>query len=204
LSDSPPTPPSGACRFRDFGLRDELLRALDEAGYDKPTPIQEKSIPDLLEGHDLIGIAETGTGKTLAYLLPLFQRLRTGESTPQGLVVCPTRELAIQVAKEAEHFGRYLNVRTVLAYGGTSSGGQKRALAEGADLLVGTPGRLLDFVTSAWLSLRRLHTLVLDEADRMLDMGFINDVDAILRHAPMSRQSMLFSATIPGSRCWPG
>jgi superfamily II DNA/RNA helicase len=183
--------------FRKFGLRAESLRALDEAGYETPTPIQEKAIPPLLEGHDLIGIAETGTGKTLAYLLPIFQTHRDGQADPQALVVCPTRELAIQVAREAERFGSHLGIRTVLAYGGTSSGDQKRLLQEGADLVVGTPGRLLDFVTSAWLSLRRLRALVLDEADRMLDMGFINDVDAILRHSPMSRQTMLFSATIP-------
>jgi superfamily II DNA/RNA helicase len=186
-----------SARFHDFGLRPELLRALEEAGYTTPTPIQESALPILLEGHDLIGVAETGTGKTLAFLLPMFNALRIGESDPQGLVVCPTRELAIQVAGEAERFGAHLGVRTVLAYGGTSSGDQKRALMAGADLVVGTPGRLLDFVNSAWLSLRRVRALVLDEADRMLDMGFINDVDAILRRSPMSRQTMLFSATIP-------
>jgi superfamily II DNA/RNA helicase len=184
-------------RFQEFGLRDELLRALDEAGYDTPTPIQEKAIPILLEGHDLIGVAETGTGKTLAFLLPIFQAHRGAGAHVQALVVCPTRELAIQVASEAERFGRHLGVRTVLAYGGTSSGDQKRALAAGVDLVVGTPGRLLDFVSSAWLSLRGVRSVVLDEADRMLDMGFINDVDAILRRSPMSRQTMLFSATIP-------
>ena len=123
--------------------------------------------------------------------------MKLGGDGPQALVICPTRELAMQVAGEAERFGEDLGVRTVLAYGGTSSGEQKRLLAEGCDLVVGTPGRLLDFVNSAWLSLRKLRFLVLDEADRMLDMGFINDVDAILRRTPMSRQTMLFSATIP-------
>jgi len=184
-------------RFHDFGLRPELLQALEEAGYDTPTPVQEQSIPILLEGHDLIGVAQTGTGKTLAFLLPIFQTQRAGGTDPQALVVCPTRELAIQVAGEAERFGKHLGVRTVLAYGGTSSGDQKRSLVSGADLLVGTPGRLLDFVNSAWLSLRSVRAVVLDEADRMLDMGFINDVDAILKRSPMSRQTMLFSATIP-------
>ena len=184
-------------RFHDFGLCHELLRALDDAGYAEPTPIQRDAIPILLDGHDLIGVAATGTGKTLAFLLPIFQSHRAGQPDPQALVVCPTRELAIQVAGEAERFGKYLGVRTVLAYGGTSSGDQKRALRAGADLVVGTPGRLLDFLNSAWLSLRRVRAVVLDEADRMLDMGFINDVDAILRRAPMSRQTMLFSATIP-------
>jgi ATP-dependent RNA helicase RhlE len=181
--------------FKAFGFRAEVQRPLDEAGYETPTPIQALSIPILLEGRDLIGVAQTGTGKTLAYLLPIFQRLRTGGDDPQAVVICPTRELALQVAGEAERFGRDLGVRTVTAYGGTSSGDQKQGLVRGCDLLVATPGRLLDFVTSAWLSLRKIRFLVLDEADRMLDMGFINDVDAILRKTPMSRQTMLFSAT---------
>ncbi len=183
--------------FKSFGLRAEVQRSLDEAGYDLPTPIQALAIPILLSGRDLIGVAQTGTGKTLAFLLPMFEGLRPGGDDPQGVVICPTRELALQVAGEAERFGRHLGVRTVTAYGGTSSGDQKQALARGCDLLVATPGRLLDFVTSAWLTLRRVRFLVLDEADRMLDMGFINDVDAILRKSPMSRQTMLFSATFP-------
>ncbi len=184
-------------QFKDFGFRSEIQRALDDAGYDTPTPIQQKAIPILLTGQDLLGVAETGTGKTLAFLLPIFQALKQGDNDAQGIVICPTRELAIQVAAEAKKFGEHLGVRTVLAYGGTSSGDQKRQLMEGVDLVVGTPGRLLDFVNSAWLSLRKVRFVVLDEADRMLDMGFINDVDAILRRAPMSRQTMLFSATIP-------
>jgi len=183
--------------FKDFGFRPEIMRALDDAGFDTPTPIQEKAIPILRDGGDLIGVAETGTGKTLAFMLPILERLETGRSDPQAVVICPTRELAIQVGKESERFGTHVGARIVLAYGGTSSGEQKRALAEGCDIVVGTPGRLLDFVTSAWMSLRRIRTLVLDEADRMLDMGFINDVDAILRKTPMSRQTALFSATFP-------
>jgi ATP-dependent RNA helicase RhlE len=181
--------------FKDFQFRPEIARALEEADYETPTPIQTAAIPILLQGQDLIGVAETGTGKTLAFLLPFYQQIEPDPIGPRALVVCPTRELAIQVAREAERFGRYLGIRTVLAYGGTSSGDQKRQLAEGCDLVVGTPGRLLDFVTSAWLTLRKLRYLVLDEADRMLDMGFINDVDAILRKSPMSRQTALFSAT---------
>ncbi len=184
-------------QFKDFGFRPEIQLALDDAGYDTPTPIQQKAIPILLTGQDLLGVAETGTGKTLAFLLPIFEALKQGDNDAQAVVICPTRELAIQVAAEAKKFGDHLGVRTVLAYGGTSSGDQKRQLMEGVDLVVGTPGRLLDFVNSAWLSLRRVRFVVLDEADRMLDMGFINDVDAILRRAPMSRQTMLFSATIP-------
>ena len=183
--------------FSDLPLRPEIARALDEAGYTTPTPIQERALPLLLAGHDLIGIAQTGTGKTLAYLIPMLQAFVPGAEGPQGVVVCPTRELAIQVAGEAERFGKHLGFRTVLAYGGTSSGHQKQELQQGCDLLVATPGRLLDFLTGAWISLRRTRFLVLDEADRMLDMGVINDIDAIVRRAPMSRQTMLFSATFP-------
>jgi ATP-dependent RNA helicase RhlE len=183
--------------FRQFGLREELQRALDEAGYTAPTPIQVKAIPLVLAGHDLVGVAQTGTGKTLAYLLPILQAFKSGGDGPHAVVVCPTRELAIQVAGEAERFGKYLGLRTVLAYGGTSSGQQKSELTQGCDLLVATPGRLLDFLGQGWVSMRRARFLVLDEADRMLDMGFINDVDSIVRRIPMSRQTLLFSATFP-------
>jgi ATP-dependent RNA helicase RhlE len=183
--------------FEDFHLREPIARALVEAGYEHPTPIQIRAIPPLLAGSDLIGISQTGTGKTLAFLLPIFQRIAPGGTDPQAAVICPTRELAIQVAGEAARFGEHLGSRTVLAYGGTSSGEQKRLLGEGCDILVATPGRMLDFLNSAWLSLRSLRFMVLDEADRMLDMGFIDDIDAILRKAPMSRQTLLFSATFP-------
>jgi ATP-dependent RNA helicase RhlE len=183
--------------FRQFGLREELQRALDEAGYTTPTPIQTKAIPLVMAGHDLVGVAQTGTGKTLAYLLPILHAFKSGGDGPHAVVVCPTRELAIQVAGEAERFGKHLQLRTVLAYGGTSSGGQKSELTQGCDLLVATPGRLLDFLGQGWVSMRRARFLVLDEADRMLDMGFINDVDAIVRRIPMSRQTLLFSATFP-------
>jgi len=186
-----------ASSFDEFSLRRELLDGLRSAGYTEPTPIQRDALPPLLAGSDLIGVAETGTGKTLAFLLPIFQRIEPGGADPQALVVCPTRELALQVAAEAERFGAPLGVRTVVTYGGTSSGEQKSRLKGGCDLVVGTPGRLLDFLTSAWLSVRRIRFVVLDEADRMLDMGFIGDVDAILRRTPMSRQTMLFSATFP-------
>ncbi len=181
--------------FKSFGFRADIELALDDVGYDTPTPIQAQAIPILLSGRDLIGVAQTGTGKTLAYLLPIFENLRPVGDDPQAVVICPTRELALQVGGEAERFGRHLGVRTVIAYGGTSSGDQKQGFVRGCDLVVATPGRLLDFVSSAWLSFRKVRFLVLDEADRMLDMGFINDVDAILRKAPLSRQTMLFSAT---------
>ncbi len=183
--------------FADFGLRAELMAVLEETGFTEPTPIQAQAIPMLLRGCDLVGVAETGTGKTAAFLLPILNGMKPGGVDPQALVICPTRELAIQVAGECRRFGASIGARTVLTYGGTSSGQQKADLKEGCDIVVGTPGRLLDFVQSAWLSLRKLKYLVLDEADRMLDMGFIKDVDAILRKTPMSRQTMLFSATIP-------
>jgi len=184
-------------RFADFGLRPELMAALEQVGFEEPTPIQSQAVPILLRGGDLVGVAETGTGKTAAFLLPILNGMEPGGSDPQALVICPTRELAMQVAGEAKRFGAAIGARTVLAYGGTSSGHQKADLREGCEIVVGTPGRLLDFVQSTCLSLRKLKHLVLDEADRMLDMGFINDVDAILRKTPMSRQTMLFSATFP-------
>jgi ATP-dependent RNA helicase RhlE len=184
-------------RFEDFGLRSELMEMLESIGFEEPTPIQAQAIPILMKGGDLIGVAETGTGKTAAFLLPALHAMEPGGHDPQALVICPTRELAMQVAGEARRFGDAMGYRTVLTYGGTSSGHQKTELKEGCDIIVGTPGRLLDFVQSAWLSLRKLRFLVLDEADRMLDMGFIKDVDAILRKTPMSRQTMLFSATFP-------
>ena len=183
--------------FGTFRFRDEIQKALDEVGYTTPTPIQAQALPLILAGHDLVGVAQTGTGKTLAYLLPILQAYRPSKDGAQAVVICPTRELAIQVAGEAERFGKHVGLRTVLAYGGTSSGHQKQEIHQGCDLLVATPGRLLDFLNQAWLSLRRVRFLVLDEADRMLDMGFINDVDAIVRKAPMSRQTLLFSATFP-------
>jgi ATP-dependent RNA helicase RhlE len=186
-----------AASFSDFPLREEIAKALSEAGYTLPTPIQSQAIPLVLAGHDLVGIAQTGTGKTLAFLIPILQAFRPSPEGPFAVVVCPTRELAIQVAGEAERFGKHVGLRTVLAYGGTSSGHQKQELTQGCDLLVATPGRLLDFLNQTWVSLRRVRFLVLDEADRMLDMGFINDVDAIVRRAPMSRQTLLFSATFP-------
>lgn len=141
--------------FRAFHFREEVQRALDEAGYEAPTPIQAQALPLILAGHDLVGIAQTGTGKTLAYLLPILQANRPSADGPQAVVVCPTRELAIQVAGEAERFGKHVGFRTVLAYGGTSSGHQKQEINQGCDLLVATPGRLLDFLNQAWLSLRR-------------------------------------------------
>ena len=172
------------------------MAALAEGGFVEPTPIQQKCLPPLLEGHDLIGVAQTGTGKTLAFLVPIFQNLKpTGN--PQALVVCPTRELAQQVGGVASTLGASLGVHSVTLYGGTGLGPQRQALEKAPDVIVGTPGRLLDFLSSAWLRPRFLKWLVLDEADRMLDMGFIDDVTKICSRVPASRQTMLFSATMP-------
>jgi superfamily II DNA/RNA helicase len=184
-------------RFDELPLREDLLRGLESAGFVECTPIQEQSIPLLLEGSDLLGMAQTGTGKTLAFLVPILQGLKpSGE--PQAMVICPTRELALQVGEQAERLGESVGARTVVLYGGTSLGPQRATLRKGVDVVVGTPGRLLDFLQSAYLRTRKVRYLVLDEADRMLDMGFIQDVQTILKRCPMSRQTMLFSATFPG------
>ena len=183
-------------RFEDLDLRPDVKRSLAGAGYVTCTPIQGMALPDTLAGHDVIGVAKTGTGKTVAFLLPIFQNLEVGADV-QALVICPTRELALQVGGEAEKLGAPLGVRTAVLYGGTSLGSQKQQLLAGVDLVVGTPGRVQDFISSAYLPTRRIRWLVLDEADRMLDMGFIDEVDRIIRRLPMSRQTMLFSATLP-------
>lgn len=183
-------------RFSELDLRPELLAALDGAGFHEATPIQEQVIEPALAGHDIIGVAQTGTGKTLAFLIPVFQKLRP-RGEVQLIVVCPTRELALQVGGEADRLAGPLGIRTAVLYGGTSQGHQRQALIAGLDVVVGTPGRLIDFMGSAYLRTRTVRWLVLDEADRMLDMGFLDDVKTICSKVPMSRQTMLFSATIP-------
>jgi superfamily II DNA/RNA helicase len=183
-------------RFEELDLGPRLKHVIAAAGFETCTPIQEMVLPDALAGHDIIGVAKTGTGKTLAFLIPIFEKLVPGDE-PQALIVCPTRELALQVGAEAEKIGGPLGVRCEVLYGGTSTGDQKQQLLAGLDVIVGTPGRLYDFISSAYLPTKRLRWLVLDEADRMLDMGFIDEVDRIIRRVPMSRQTMLFSATVP-------
>jgi len=183
-------------RFTEFPLSIELLEALDEMRFHICTPIQEKAIPSLLTGRDLSGMAQTGTGKTLAFLVPILQMLKPSGHV-QALVVCPTRELAIQVGHVAADLGGRLGVKAAVIYGGTSLGHQRKVMYAGPDIVVGTPGRLIEFIRTSVLRMRHVRWLVLDEADRMLDMGFIEDVDFILKSAPPSRQTMLFSATIP-------
>ncbi|MGE5623895.1 MAG: DEAD/DEAH box helicase [Methanocella sp.] len=184
--------------FSDFHLNPVLLRNVTDQGYKTPTPIQSKAIPPAMTGRDLIATAETGSGKTAAFLLPLLQRLM---STPRGgvrgLILCPTREIALQTQDHAKRLGRNTGVKSVVIYGGVGFEPQITGLRSGADLVVATPGRLLDHLGRGNLQLDRVNTLVLDEADRMLDMGFLPDLKRILAHVPAARQTLLYSATMP-------
>src|SRR3954453_22670485 len=185
--------------FAGLALRPELLQALTSLGYEEPTPIQREAIPPLLEGHDLLGQAATGTGKTAAFALPVLQGLSRGVpgAGPAALVLVPTRELAEQVSQAVHRYGRDLGVRVLPVYGGQPIGRQLQALQRGVDVVVGTPGRVLDHINRATLQLGAGRTVVLDEADEMLDMGFAEDIDAILAETPDERQTVLFSATMP-------
>ncbi len=191
--------------FDNFGLIEPLLRAVREEGYTHPTPIQSSAIPHLLEGKDLLGCAQTGTGKTAAFALPILHRLETTGLVREGkrpirvLVVTPTRELAAQVGECFDTYGKYTHQKQTTIYGGVSQGSQTRALNHGVDILVATPGRLLDLIGQRHVDLGRVEFLVLDEADRMFDMGFIRDIRKIIAKVPEQRQTMLFSATMPSS-----
>ncbi len=194
-----PPPPDAAAGFAALGLRPELIRAVTELGYEEPTSIQREAIPILLSGRDLLGLAATGTGKTAAFALPLLQGLRDAPSSPlpAALVLVPTRELAIQVAEAVHRYGRDLGVSVLPIYGGSSMGQQLRALRRGVDVVVATPGRALDHLGRGTLRLDEVRLAVLDEADEMLDMGFAEDLDALLSATPPQRQMALFSATFP-------
>lgn len=187
-------------QFINFNLDGKLLTTLEEIGYKTPTSIQEQAIPKVLEGSDIIACAQTGTGKTAAFLLPILHRLcsqRTQGLGPQILVLVPTRELAIQVSDEAKKFSKHLpQIKTVCIYGGVPYPVQKRALSKRCDILVATPGRLIDHMERGRIDLSKLQVLVLDEADRMLDMGFIEPIEQIAAATPNTRQTLLFSATI--------
>ena len=183
--------------FDLLGLRPELVQTLSERGYSAPTPIQSELIPAMLAGRDVIGQSQTGSGKTAAFGLPILQTLQTGQRHVQSLIVAPTRELAIQVAKAMDQYGRGVNVRVLAVYGGQPYHNQIRSLKKGVDVVVGTPGRLLDLIQRKSLDLKRVCTVVLDEADEMLSMGFIEDIEAILQATPAKRQTALFSATMP-------
>jgi ATP-dependent RNA helicase RhlE len=183
--------------FEELGLHPDVLKALIEKGYKNPTPIQAEAIPQLIEGRDLIGGSQTGTGKTAAFALPILSRLEGHQKTPRVLILEPTRELAQQVMEQLSLYGKYRPFKSVLVHGGVGYGKQKDALKEGVDIVVATPGRLLDHIGQKTLSLKNIEILILDEADRMLDMGFLPDVRKIVRMCAEERQSLLFSATIP-------
>ncbi len=183
--------------FRVLGLSDAVLRGVIEAGFEAPTPIQAQSIPVLLQGKDLIGQAQTGTGKTAAFALPLADRLDNSQNFVQAIILLPTRELCIQVAQETHTLTKYKRLRVVPVYGGQPIDRQFRALANGAQVVVGTPGRVLDHLRRGTLKLDQVKFVVLDEADEMLNMGFLEDVEEILKDAPPERQTALFSATMP-------
>lgn len=183
--------------FSMFDLHPLVLQAVTELGYEVPTPIQERAIPALLAGRDVLGQAQTGTGKTAAFALPLLHALDTSARGVQGLVVTPTRELALQVSKAMYEYGRLRGVRVLAVYGGQSYDRQISRLERGVDIVVGTPGRMLDLINKGVLNLNTVRYLVLDEADEMLSMGFIEDIEAILRETPKERQTALFSATLP-------
>jgi len=186
--------------FADLGLSDELLRAVTDSGYDEPTPIQRAAIPPVLMGKDLIGIAQTGTGKTASFVLPMIDILHHGRSRarmPRSLILEPTRELAQQVSENFEKYGKYHKLSMALLIGGVQMGDQVKALEKGVDVLIATPGRLMDLFGRGKILLTGCEMLVIDEADRMLDMGFIPDIEEICSKLPKSRQTLLFSATMP-------
>lgn len=187
--------------FKELGIVNPILKALEEEGYIAPSPIQEQAIPHLLEGRDLLGCAQTGTGKTAAFAIPILQAIGEqhggGHRPTRALILTPTRELAIQIEESFKAYGRHMNLRTVCIYGGVSQKPQVDQLKKGADIVVATPGRWNDLYEQGLIQTNKIDILVLDEADRMLDMGFIHDVRRIIRKLPENRQNLLFSATMP-------
>ena len=189
--------------FKDLKLELPILKALEKQGYTQPTPIQEQAIPILLKGHDLLGVAQTGTGKTAAFGIPILNHLLKENNSGQGkrkikaLVVTPTRELAIQIAENFTDYSQFTHLRNTVIFGGVKQSKQVASLKQGVDILVATPGRLLDLMNQGYITFRDLKYVVLDEADQMLDMGFIHDVKKIIAKLPPNRQSLFFSATMP-------
>lgn len=190
-------------RFADFGFDERLMEGIDAAGYEKATPVQEQVIPIILSGKDLIAAAQTGTGKTAAFLLPLIQRILTEPHQSVGitaLVIVPTRELAIQIAQHLEGLGYFAGISSMAVYGGGDGNAfvqEKKGLSMGADIVVCTPGKMMAHIKMGYVKLQHLKYLVLDEADRMLDMGFYEDIQFVIKHLPQKRQNLLFSATMP-------
>lgn len=183
--------------FSDFKLNKQLLNAVGEAGYEHPTLIQEKAIPQILGGVDMLGIAQTGTGKTAAYLLPLLMKIKFAQGKePRALILVPTRELAIQVLEHVKMLGKYTDLRSCALFGGVGTKNQKEELEKGIDIVIATPGRLMDLYLSGNVYLKKIQVFVMDEAERLLDMGFKRQIDKILEVVPMRRQNLLFSATM--------
>jgi len=187
--------------FQALGLSEHLLRAITEQGYTEPTQIQQQAIPAILKGGDVLGLAQTGTGKTAGFTLPLLQLLASAQATPvrraiRALILTPTRELAAQVGDSVKNYGKYLNLKSDIIFGGVSINPQIKAMRQGTDIVISTPGRLLDLVEQKVVDLSKVEILVIDEADRMLDMGFIRDIKKIINLLPKKRQNMLFSATL--------
>ncbi|MCH2449000.1 MAG: DEAD/DEAH box helicase [Gracilimonas sp.] len=188
--------------FKSLNLSTPILKSLEEEGYTHPTPIQSQAIPIALKGSDVLGCAQTGTGKTAAFAIPILQLLNASKKHGnnrkiRSLIVTPTRELAIQIDESFQSYGRYTNLETAVVFGGVNQKGQVRKLKRGVDILTATPGRLLDLMNQGFISLSDIEIFVLDEADRMLDMGFINDIKKLLKALPNKRQTLFFSATMP-------
>lgn len=186
--------------FKDLDISKNIQKSIKEVGFEEPTPIQSLTIPKALEGVDIIGQAQTGTGKTAAFGIPLLNKIYIPDKSPQAIVICPTRELSIQVAEEFGKLSTYMNKLKILpVYGGQPIGRQLRVLKKGVHIVIGTPGRLIDHIMRGTLDLSGIDTVVLDEADEMLDMGFRDDIEAILKQTPKNRQTLMFSATMPKS-----
>lgn len=187
-------------KFEELGLIKPILDALKTQGYEQPTPIQQKAIPSILQKKDLLGSAQTGTGKTAAFAIPILQNLTENNSPSRhikALILTPTRELAIQIEENFQAYGKHLKLKSLVIFGGVKQHQQEQQLKKGVDILIATPGRLLDFVSQGIIKLNQLDIFVLDEADRMLDMGFVHDVKKILKLLPVKRQNLFFSATMP-------
>ena len=189
-------------KFEDLNLHPTLLKAVKDQNYTTPTAIQQKAIPYILQRNDVLGTAQTGTGKTAAFALPILHHIENekdnnGNRKVKALIVTPTRELAIQIAENFTSYSKYNSVKNTVIYGGVKQGSQTTALANGVDVLIATPGRLLDLIGQGYITLRDIKYFVLDEADRMLDMGFIHDIKKLIKMLPQKRQSLFFSATMP-------
>jgi len=198
LAPEKPAPALEAGRFGDLTIHPKVMKAIDDLGFMAPTPVQAKTIPLMLEGRDVLAQAQTGTGKTAAFAIPILQLIEPTLRRPQALIVVPTRELCVQVTREFGALGKYMHSSEVAIYGGVSYVPQERALKRGATIVVGTPGRLLDHIERGTLDLSGLRVVILDEADRLLDMGFAPEVKRLLSKCPTNRQTALFSATLQG------